>query len=163
MYNKPYPWLPGDAVRFLDEYLNREMDVLEFGCGQSTIWISHRVNMIHSVETNETWALHFKNKFTIDNVNANIEINLHPWESPKRADMMWDFILVDGRKRVWCFTESLPYLKPGGVIMLDNSEREEYAECFDLVKGWEQHDSFGPDYTGEWTYPNWKCTWWIKK
>lgn len=161
MYNKPYPWLPKKAVEFMESYLDKNMDVLEFGCGHSTIWMGDKVNSVWSVEGNAEWRTGIYDKVKHWS-NVFIELQLHPWVVPPRMNQEWDFILVDGRSRVKCFKAALPYLKEGGVIMLDNSEREEYAECFEMVKGWKMFDAYGPDFTGTWTYPNWRCTWWVK-
>lgn len=51
-----------------------------------------------------------------------------------------DFILVDGRARPECLFMSLDNLKSGGLMVLDNSERERYSIVFDHLKDW-------PSYT----------------
>ena len=165
MYNTGYPWLPKGAVEFLEKYLKEGMTVLEFGAGGSTTWISARVGamgMVWSVETDEGWASKIRDKLTVKNINVNIETRQDAWRAPGQMQQDWDFVLVDGRDRVKCFVEALPYLNSGGIIMLDNSEREEYAECWNHVEGWEQHHAYGPDYTGTFDYEDWRCTWWIK-
>ncbi len=42
----------------------------------------------------------------------------------------FDLILVDGRARPACIQEALPYLKPGGLLILDNAERPYYTAAF---------------------------------
>ena len=50
---------------------------------------------------------------------------------------MFDYISVDGRARMHCLVRALPLLKPeGGVLLLDNSERELYQKAFDMVPSW---------------------------
>ena len=47
---------------------------------------------------------------------------------------MFDYISVDGRVRMPCLERALPLLKPeGGILLLDNSEREQYQVAFDMV------------------------------
>ena len=50
---------------------------------------------------------------------------------------MFDYISVDGRARMHCLVRALPLLKPeGGILLLDNSERELYQKAFDMVPSW---------------------------
>ena len=49
-------------------------------------------------------------------------------------DQSFDFVLVDGRARVACVKRALAKIKPGGAIMLDNSDRPAYAEAGRLLE-----------------------------
>ncbi len=42
----------------------------------------------------------------------------------------FDLILVDGRARPSCIQQALPYLKPGGLLVVDNADRAYYTEAF---------------------------------
>lgn len=42
------------------------------------------------------------------------------------ADGYFDFVVVDGRARPSCIKHSLPKVKPGGFLILDNSDRDYY-------------------------------------
>ena len=161
MYDTGYPWLTGGAVKFLMKYLKQHMFVLEFGCGASTVWMSKKVGWITAVDDNKAWV----KKTKIAEPSAVVILRKRPYNNVfgwSDDALPIDFILVDGRDRVKCFRSVLPKLKPGGVIMLDNSERPEYKECFDMVKDWKMEWSAGPDYTGTWTYDGWMTTWWTK-
>lgn len=57
--------------------------------------------------------------------------------SDEFEDRTFDFILVDGRARVACLLNSLPKLKPGGLMILDNSDRPSYQLAFKVLKDWE--------------------------
>jgi hypothetical protein len=48
-------------------------------------------------------------------------------------DRSFDVILVDGRARPSCFKHALPKIKPGGVIVWDNTERERYWPAMKLA------------------------------
>ncbi len=52
-------------------------------------------------------------------------------------DEYFDFILVDGRARVACLLNSIPKLKSGGLMILDNSDRPSYGLAFEALKDWE--------------------------
>lgn len=54
-------------------------------------------------------------------------------------DEYFDFILVDGRARVACLLNSLPKLKSGGLMILDNSDRSSYQLAFTILKDWENY------------------------
>ena len=49
----------------------------------------------------------------------------------------FDFILIDGRARVECLYNSIPKLKSGGMMILDNSERERYKPVFSILNDWD--------------------------
>ena len=49
-------------------------------------------------------------------------------------DVKFDIIIVDGRDRVNCCLESLSALSNKGVVVLDDSEREHYAEAIQFFK-----------------------------
>lgn len=46
-------------------------------------------------------------------------------------DNYFDLILVDGRSRTSCINECLGHLKTGGILVIDNAEREYYTTYFD--------------------------------
>jgi len=48
----------------------------------------------------------------------------------------FDFISIDGRARVECAANAISRLKPGGLLILDNSEWSKYASIFDACSGW---------------------------
>lgn len=54
-----------------------------------------------------------------------------------KPDEHFDVILVDGRARPECVFSALDKLKSGGLMVLDNSERDRYKVVFDLLKKWD--------------------------
>ncbi len=50
----------------------------------------------------------------------------------------FDFILVDGRARVECSLFAIPRLKPGGLFVLDNSDRSRYEPVFRVLAKWKK-------------------------
>ncbi len=59
-------------------------------------------------------------------------------------DESFDLVFIDGRARPSCILHSRSKVRPGGFIMLDNSERERYQMSKDLLIDWEQRDYYGP-------------------
>ncbi len=45
----------------------------------------------------------------------------------------FDLVLVDGRARPSCIQQALPYLKSGGLLVVDNAERDYYTTAFKEV------------------------------
>jgi SAM-dependent methyltransferase len=61
------------------------------------------------------------------------------------ADHFFDFIVVDGRARPSCIAHALRKLKPGGYLIVDNSEREYYLASFHFdTSKWKRWDFEGP-------------------
>lgn len=54
----------------------------------------------------------------------------------KYPDNSFDFILIDGRARVECSFNSIAKLKPGGILVLDNSERKRYQPVHKRLSDW---------------------------
>ncbi len=58
----------------------------------------------------------------------------------ERPDHSLDFVSVDGRARVECALNSFAKIRPGGFLLLDNSEWEKYRPVFDAVPDWTRLD-----------------------
>ena len=63
-----------------------------------------------------------------------------------------DLISVDGRNRVCCVKRAATKLKPGGHLLLDNSDREQYEEAHHYMKSmnWETFKFSGLCFADEW-------------
>lgn len=71
---------------------------------------------------------------------------------------LFDLILVDGMARASCLKHAVPHVKPGGVLVLDNTDdnRSYYLQnTLAYFDGWERIDFFG--YGPILDYP-WHCT-----
>jgi hypothetical protein len=51
-------------------------------------------------------------------------------------DGYFDLISIDGKGRVGCLFHAIPKLRPGGCLVLDDSNRSEYAVSIDVLSGW---------------------------
>jgi predicted O-methyltransferase YrrM len=62
----------------------------------------------------------------------------------KFPDAGFDLVLVDGRARVSCIKHAIPKIRPGGYLMLDDSERARYKEAISsFLSRYERKDFFG--------------------
>lgn len=162
------PWLTEAAIEFLDEYLeqNPHAVILEFGSGASTLWFAERTPNLHSLEHAIEYYNVIKNTVgTGKYYNVDYRFHALPYYSVcyEFPNEFFDLILVDGRNRKGCISHAIPKLKPGGVLMLDNSERPYYFSVYSRMDGWEHTstEQIGADKFGFW-YPGWKTDWWIK-
>jgi len=133
--NQPIPWISYSAIHFLAERVSADMNILEYGSGNSTLWWSNRVLKVTSVEHDPIW--HEK---VSKGLPQNVNYIFRPLDdtdsyecSAQHTNELYDIIVVDGRRRVECIKQSISCLTPNGVIILDNSDRPRYSEGIELL------------------------------
>lgn len=57
------------------------------------------------------------------------------------ADSSFDFVLIDGRARRTCALNAMNKLKSGGLLVLDNSERQRYTKVHQSLQDWPKIDT----------------------
>jgi hypothetical protein len=129
---KPLPFLPYSVIELLKERLTRELTVLEFGAGFSTLFLMDRVKRIVTIEHDPAWINRLRPQ-----LQDSVELIPTSRDTPDtylafldRQSELYDLILIDGRHRVESFRRSLDRLTPAGVMLLDDSDRERYAPIF---------------------------------
>lgn len=131
----PLPWFSYAAIEFLQDRVNREMSVFEYGCGYSTLWWAAEIRDVISCEHNIEWY-ELISLEAPDNVHLSL-VEFSPNGDYCRAvakyNSRFDIIVIDGEDRVNCAINSVGALKPKGVIIWDNSERLEYKDGFDYL------------------------------
>ena len=72
----------------------------------------------------------------------------------------FDLVFVDGRARASCIIHAIKKIKPGGYLMLDNSERAHYNKTVSLLKDYSKIDFFGkgPQAEISWQTSIWQKT-----
>ena len=118
------------------------MKVFEWGSGRSTLWFADRVRSIVSIEYNKEWADKVTEMIGAKNVN-NVELKYIPLDHAKHLPTpriyeplpkyvseifnypkeSFDLVIVDGHYRLTCVDQCLDYIKPGGYLLIDNSNR----------------------------------------
>lgn len=154
------------AISAIDCYLDRNMRAFEWGLGGSTLFIARRVSTLVSVEHNQFWYDIVQAKIKHWSV-ANCELVLHPpelgfdkrylsssyenmnfrryvKEIDRFPDSYFDFIAIDGRARIGCMLHAMSKLKSKGLLLLDNSDRERYADTQHLLHLWNRETFIGP-------------------
>jgi hypothetical protein len=122
--------------------------VFEYGSGASTLWLARRAAQVHSVEHDASFHAFLAPRLA-DQAGVSLRlVEAEPSAAPavpshRRGHEGLDFsayvasiddvagefdlVVVDGRARVASTRRALPRLTPGGVLLLDNADRAEYA------------------------------------
>lgn len=143
----PVPWLTYSFIKFIKPRLRKEMEILEFGSGNSTLWFAARVKSITAVEHNFNWFIKMEknipeNASVIFKSADNIEEYLN---FLKNSTLKYDIIIIDAvhRNIVAKFCELS--LKNDGIIIFDNTQVEDYSEgiSYLIEKGFKRLDFVG--------------------
>lgn len=131
------PWMNYSIISFLEKRLSRDHTLFEYGSGYSTLFYSRLVRTVTSVEYDKFWYDITKKKIP-DNVKlifSEIDYDGNYCRSIGLNQQQYDVVIVDGRDRVNCIKQSIDHLTHRGVILLDDSQRDEYAEGIQHAKG----------------------------
>jgi len=141
------PWFTYSFIDFIENRLNSSLTVFEFGSGSSTIYFSKKVADIWSVEHNKEWydiVARSKNK------NTRIILTDSDSESDYLAPLnnfsdKASIIIVDGLHRNSCLRHSINKITNDGVIILDDSERNDYRSGIEYLEssGFKRLDFWG--------------------
>jgi len=144
-HGKPLAWFTYAFLHFIEPRLERSLVVFEYGCGNSTFWFAPRVGKVFSVEHHPAWHDYIVQRKP---VNAQIALAQERGEylaQIEKFGQRYDLIVVDGIHRNECMDIAPNYLSDRGVVVLDNSERPEYAPATEalLSKGFRKIDFYG--------------------
>jgi SAM-dependent methyltransferase len=139
------PWIVPAAIGWLRRHIRSDWSILELGSGRSTAWFAKRAGHVISLEDNEFWHGHTREG--LENAGlVNVDLRLRPVESfPREVASLpngaFDLVVVDFLEapevtRIDCITPAREKVRPGGHLLLDDSDRPGYAEAFELLDGW---------------------------
>jgi precorrin-6B methylase 2 len=159
-----------EAISELEGLLRPEDLLFEYGSGGSTLFFARRVAKVVSVEHEAGFCGEVSRRLEEEGIE-NVEYHCVPPEPAAQAAVRYgstnaayrkmsfwryvtvldtlgkisfDWIVVDGRARVDCVRHAMAPLRPGGVLVLDNSNRSQYAPAIELLKGWQASHYYGP-------------------
>jgi hypothetical protein len=176
------PWITYKAKKYLDYYLSKKMKVFEWGSGGSTLYFARRVKKVVSIEHDAEWFKKTKRMLELKKCR-NCQLGLYKPEKTKSnfhnvvyrstdknyrlmsfekyckaidkfPDKYFDLVLIDGRARPSCIHHAVRKLQDGGIIVLDNSERDIYIPgikfllCCGFIEN--KYDGRGPINSYEW-------------
>ena len=132
--NPGLPWFTPQAVEFLQDFLLQTDAGLEFGSGRSTLWFARRVQHLTSVEHNPEWSARVTTSLSKQKI-TNVDLIHQPRLQGPSPDVFnsgyvlvtakfmkesLDFVSIDGIYRAECTIRSIPLLKPGAILIIDN-------------------------------------------
>jgi hypothetical protein len=119
---RPLPWYTYACTSFLDERLEPALRVFEFGAGNSTPWYAARVAEVIAVERNAEWAAEVAAAGPATVVHRE---DARSFVEEIRAHGSFHLVAIDGPERAACARVALGALTADGVLVWDDSEREE--------------------------------------
>jgi SAM-dependent methyltransferase len=119
---KPVLWITYPALDFLRAKNLTGCSVLEFGAGQSTLWWSEHVRKVVSFESDPKWHAYVSQNLP-SNARVHLaDIGLTGAERLLDREEKFDVALVDGLDRLKAAELASRYVKPGGIVLIDNSD-----------------------------------------
>ena len=155
-----YPCMPGADVVELERLLAYRMhstsyplSILEWGLGGSTVYFTEYLRKIHD---QWSWLTIEHDRNWYDKVVPNLGSNVEVWlfdkcgadprerqvdmtdyvEAPCRAVPVktFDIIVVDGRYRRRCLLTAAKSLRPSGICLLHDADRDYYRSAYSHFK-----------------------------
>ena len=147
------PWIVPAAIGWLRRrMLGRRWRVLELGAGRSTVWLARRAARVTAFEDNGYWVARTRERLAALGL-ANVELRELPVEDFPSAiasleDGAFDLVVVDflespDSDRNEAVRLARSKLRPGGRLLLDDSDRPVYAEAYELLRGWRERRLVG--------------------
>jgi predicted O-methyltransferase YrrM len=141
------PWIVPAAVGWLGRRARRDWRVLELGSGRSTLWYARRAASVVSFEDNPWWVARTSEMLEQAEIR-NAEVRELPVEQFVAAvaampDEGFDLVVIDflespEAERVDAVRVARDKVRPGGYLLLDDSDRPGYAPAWELLEGWRE-------------------------
>jgi len=140
---EPIPWLTYPFIDFIQDRLNKDLSIFEFGAGNSSIYFAKKSKSVISVEHSPEWYKIIKSndKYKYENLDIRLveipdemkEKGYHTMAftnteneyvySLKNTGKKYNVVVVDGLFRNSCIMHSLDSLTDDGIIFLDNTSK----------------------------------------
>lgn len=150
--NQPIPFYTYPAIEFLEDKIDKNWRIFEYGSGHSTIWWANRVSQVISLENVEDWYSYIQTNIP-DNVTIHLEKEERKYAEKinEYDDHYFDLIIIDGVNRNECIKFSLSKIKDVGCIIFDNTDDNQFNQGINLLldSGYHKIDFYGlsPGYT----------------
>lgn len=146
-----YPWLTYGAIIALESIVNKEIRVLEFGSGGSTIFWAKNCKSVKSYETDPQWYKNVKQKTkNLKNVEIILCERHLGLELKSEPNDYYDIVLIDSdpkyARRLGLANNASSKLKTGGWLIIDNYQKFGMSD-FDYSK-WQVYTFDESHYTG---------------
>lgn len=136
------PWYNYPLITFLESYIKPSMNIFEFGTGFSTIFYAQNNCNVYGVECNAEWIEKVQELAKMYNIEQNISIEFCPksheiarYINNVDENIQFDAIVIDSYNRIECLEEAKK--RGAKVIILDNSERPNLANAYEIMQEFE--------------------------
>ncbi len=135
----PLPWYTYPAIEYLSQFDYGNKRIFEFGCGNSSLFWAERALKVVSIEDNAQYFERWQKEF----IKENLDIRHRDegegyYDAVLEEETLYDVIVVDGKCRADCARAAMQRLAPGGMIVLDDSDRintsKEYVDAVNYLK-----------------------------
>jgi len=123
--DEPIPWYTYPAIEYLNQLDLKDKAIFEYGTGNSSLFFAKKSKNVTSVEDNKEWFDKIiKNK--PDNLNVIYQKDKNDYlSSITKLDKKFDIIVIDANYRLECCSYVKLFLEDDGLVILDNSERDQ--------------------------------------
>ena len=133
------PWYTYPAIEYLRSFAYHDKRVFEYGCGQSALFCAERALSLTTVENNPQWFDKWQQELKAPNLNIMLRTEDEAYENAVwESGQPYDVIAIDGIRRRQCAEAAVKALAPGGMIILDDSDRIntslEYVHAVEILK-----------------------------
>lgn len=156
------PWWNERATRYLAQQLRPGDKIFEWGSGASTVWLISQGALVTSVEHNPQWHAEVLARCP----EATVRLIPGAAQGQVRAefgdeatfyddyvaaidqadDGSLDVVIVDGMSRLACARRAAPKLRPGGLLVVDDTDMRCFKPARKMLPGWRvvRHTGFKP-------------------
>ena len=152
---KGEPWFNPRAIRYLQRRLQAGQSVLEWGSGGSTLWLIARGARVISVDDDAEWAERVRARCPSADIRlvpgtasgtlpgepklciqGGLFYDDYVHAADQFADDHFDVVIVDGVCRIECARRARSKVKPGGLLIFDDSHWPFLAGVEDMLADW---------------------------
>jgi len=116
----PIPWVTYPFIEFIEGRLKNNLEVFEYGSGNSTFWYAKRVKYVTSVEHDRDWYEKIKSNLP-ENVSLFYKELVYGGDYSRFIlfqNKKFNIVSIDGRDRVNCIIHSINAITEDGIIIL---------------------------------------------
>ena len=143
------PWWPYPVIEYVGSNLRAAARVFEYGGGGSTLWLRDRGATVTCVEHDQHWHRELAKNLGSD-VLLRVPSDTGTLRGAENAgffddyvetinqfeDESLDLVVIDGRARVACALAARSKVRPGGMLLLDDSDRKRYLPAIEALVTW---------------------------
>jgi predicted O-methyltransferase YrrM len=146
------PWIVPAAIGWLRRRIRRRWRVLELGGGRSTVWFARRAGDVLAFEDDPVWVGWARERITAQGLSGaeirELPVERFVPELERLEGDRFDLVVVDflespEANRVDAVRAARAKVRPGGLLLLDDSDRPAYAGAYELLRGWRERRFVG--------------------